>query len=118
MDSNLPNYTQLSHQAGAVQVNKVLHALFARERSANLSDDEEYGKMIQEIQSRVQHRRAIMMELQQFGYHRAINEPLKALLLAEREDLDEIDLLIERRKASVRRATEKSKIMKMLRNYK
>ena len=43
---------------------------------------------------------------------------LKYLMLAEQDDLDEIDFLIGRRKASLHRADKKSKILKMLRDYK
>ncbi|PWA39702.1 hypothetical protein CTI12_AA569600 [Artemisia annua] len=117
MESKLPICEHLKHQKGARQMNKVLHVLFDREREDNIGDDIYYGKMIQEIQIRVQHRHAIILELQNLGYHRAFFEPLDSLMLAERDDLDEIDFLIERRKTCIRRAAEQSKIMKMLRNY-
>lgn len=98
-------------------MNHVLHVLFDREREANLGDDKDYGRMIHEIQIRVQHRHAIILELQSLGYHWSFFEPLESLMLAEKDDLDEINFMIERRKTSIRRAAEKSMIMKKLRNY-
>lgn len=118
MGSRLPIYDQLAHQSCSRQINDVLHALFIRERDANIGDDKDYALMIVEIQCRVQHRRAIIRELEMFGCHRAVIQPLKYLMLAEQDDLDEIDFLIGRRKASLHRADKKSKILKMLRDYK
>ena len=118
MESRLPIYDQVAHQTGSRQIKDVLHALFVRERESNIGDDNNYGLMILEIQSRVHHRRAIIRELEIFGCHRAVIQPLKSLKLAEQDDLDEIDFLIERRKASLIRADKKSRILKMLRDYK
>ena len=104
MEDNLPIYEQLKHQKGARQMNRVLHILFGRERDANFGDDKDYGNMIQEIKIRLQQRHAIILELQVLGYQRSFFAPLEALMLAERDDLDEIDFLIEQRKTSMRRA--------------
>lgn len=117
MDPKLPICEQLKHQKGARQMNRVLHVLFDREREANLCDDYQYAQLIHEIQIRVQHRHAIILEFQSLGYHRSFFEPLETLMLAEKDDMDEIDFLIERREACTRRAAKKSKIMKNLRNY-
>jgi hypothetical protein len=117
MDSKLPIYEQLKHQKGARQMNRVLHDLFDREREANIGDDKDYGKMIHEIQVRVEHRHVIILELQNLGYHRDFFAPVESLILAEGDDFDEIDFLIQRRSTSIRRAAENSMIMKNLRNY-
>ncbi|PWA60085.1 phospholipase-like protein [Artemisia annua] len=109
MESKLPLYAQLAHQTGSWQVNKILHEVFLRERVANLGDDKDYVNMIEEIQVRVQQRHAIILELESFGCHRSVIKPLKYLRSAQRDDLDEIDCLIERRKASLRRAAKNSR---------
>ena len=75
--------------------------LIEREREVNLGDDKDYGKMIHEIQVRVEYRHVIILELQNLGYHREFFEPLESLMLAERDDFDEIDFLIERRNTSI-----------------
>ncbi|PWA76191.1 hypothetical protein CTI12_AA236200 [Artemisia annua] len=118
MASNIPIYDQIAHQTGSRRFDKVLLALFAREREANRGDEKEYGKMIEEIEVHVEHRHAILLELEKFGSYQIMNEPLDRLKLAQQENLDEIAFLTKRRQASLRRATDKSRIIKNLRMFK
>ncbi|PWA79936.1 hypothetical protein CTI12_AA204320 [Artemisia annua] len=118
MASNIPIYDQIAHQTGSRRFDKVLLALFARGREGNRGDEKEYGKMIEEIEVRVEHRHAILLELEKFGSYQIMNEPLDRFKLAQQEDLDEIAFLTKRRQASLRRATDKSRIIKNLRMFK
>ena len=118
MASNIPIYDQIAHQIGSRRFDKVLLALFSRETEANRGDEKQYVKMIEEIQVRVEHRHAILLELENFGAYKMMNEPLDRLKLAQQEDLDEIAFLTKRRQASLRRATDKSRIIKNLRMFK
>ncbi|PWA43092.1 hypothetical protein CTI12_AA538360 [Artemisia annua] len=118
MTSNIPIYDQIAQQIGSRRFDKVLLALFVREREANRGDEKEYDRMIEEIEVRVEYRHAISLELEKFGSYQIMNEPLHRLKLAQHEDLDEIALLTKRRQASLRRATDKSRIIKNLRMFK
>lgn len=82
MASNIPIYDQIAHQTGSRRFDKVLLALFATEREANRGDEKQYVKMIEEIEVRVEHRHAILLELEKFGSYKMMNEPLDCLKLA------------------------------------
>ena len=118
MASNITIYDQIAHQTSSRRFEKVLLALFAREREANKGDENQYVKMIEEIEVRVEHRHAILLELEKFGAYKMMNEPLDHLKLAQQEDLEEIAFLTKMRQASLRRATDKSRIIKNLRMFK
>ncbi|PWA61701.1 hypothetical protein CTI12_AA287720 [Artemisia annua] len=118
MASNIPIYDQIAQQIGSRRFDKVLLALFVREREANRGDEKEYDRMIEEIEVRVEYRHAILLELEKFGSYQIMNEPLHRLKLAQQEDLDEIALLTKRRQASLRHAPDKSRIIKNLRMFK
>ena len=96
----------------------VLHTIFARERDANRGDEKDYGRMIEEIEVRVKHMHAILLELENFGNYAVVKEPLVRLKVSQQEDLEEIEYLIKRRQASLRRAGDKSRIMKKLMQFK
>ncbi|PWA74428.1 hypothetical protein CTI12_AA128770 [Artemisia annua] len=118
MASNIPIYDQISQQIGSRRFDKVLLALFVREREANRGDEKDYDRMIAEIEVRVEHRHAILLELEKFGSYQTINEALHCLKLAQQEDLDEIALLTKRRQACLCRATEKSRTINKLMTFK
>ena len=118
MASTIPIYDQIAHQTGSRRVDTVLLALFAREKAANRGDEKEYGKMIEEIEVRVEHRHAILLELEKFGAYPIMNEPLDRLRLAQQEDLDDIAFLTKRRQLSFHRAADKSRIIKNLMVFK
>lgn len=63
---------------------------------------------------RVKRRHAILLELEKFKNYVVVNEPLVRLKVSQQEDLDEIEYLTKRRHASLRRAGDKSRIMKKL----
>ncbi|PWA36623.1 hypothetical protein CTI12_AA598050 [Artemisia annua] len=118
MASNIPIYDQISQQIGSRCFDKVLLALFVREREAKRGDEKDYDRMIGEIEVRVEHRHAILLELEKFGSYQTINEALNCLKLAQQEDLDEIALLNKRHQACLHRATEKSRIINKLMTFK
>ena len=117
MASTIPIYDQIAKQTGSRRIDMVLHTLFARERDANRGDEKDYGQMIDEIEARVAHRHAFLLELEKFGTYEVMKEPLVRLKVSQQEDLEEIEFLTKRRQASLRRAGEKSRIMKKLIQY-
>ena len=118
MASTIPIYDQIANDIGCRRIDMVLHTIFARERDANRGDEKDYGRMIEEIEVRVKHRHAILLELEKFGNYAVLNEPLVRLKVSQQEDLEEIEYLIKRRQASLRRAGDKSRIMKKLMQFK
>lgn len=118
MASTIPIYDQIANDTGSRRIDMVLHTIFARERDANRGDEKYYGRMIEEIEVRVKHRHAILMELEKFGNYAVVNEPLVRLKVSQQEDLEEIEYLSKRRQASLRRAGDKSRIMKKLMQFK
>lgn len=74
-----PLYDAIAETIGTRHMDKVLHSLFAREREAYRADERDYSQRIEEVQARVDHRHAIILELQEFGNHGILNEPLDNL---------------------------------------
>jgi hypothetical protein len=118
MASTFPIYENIAQQIGTGRLDKVLHAIFAREREAYKLDERDYGYRMEEVEARIHHRHAIIVELNQFGSHPMLHEPLALLKAAEREDFGELSRLIQMGEAAALRAREKSRVMKYLRKFK
>ncbi|PWA39724.1 hypothetical protein CTI12_AA569350 [Artemisia annua] len=65
------------------RVEKVLEALFCREKKACMSDEKAYNERIEEVKARMEHRHGIIMELKKLGIHPVLEEHLLDLKGAE-----------------------------------
>ncbi|PWA58232.1 isocitrate dehydrogenase [Artemisia annua] len=118
MASEFPIYESIAKQIGNGRLDKVLYAIFSREREAYKLDESDYCHRMEEVEARYHHRHAIIAELNRFGNHPMLHEPLALLKAAEKEDVSELSRLIQMGEAAALRAREKSRMMKNLKNFK
>ncbi|PWA72242.1 hypothetical protein CTI12_AA091230 [Artemisia annua] len=99
------------------RVEKVLEAIFSREKNAYLCDEREYNQRIEELKVRIEHRHEIYKELKKHGIDPVFDECLVELKAAEKADFEEMGWLIRRSYAASLRAAEKGRIEKKLRRF-
>lgn len=105
---------KIADQIGDNRVEKILHAVFSREKVAYKYDYKNYSEMVEEVQARIDHRHGLILELKKFENNSLIDECLAALKPAEHEDFGEVAWLLQRSYAASLRAGEKSRFKKKL----
>ena len=117
MAPKYPRCLQIANQIGDRRVERVLEALFCRERDAYLSDEKEYNKRIEEVKERIEHRHGIIKELKKMGVHPLLVQILSDLKAAERMDFDEMGWLIKKSYVAVLRAADKQRMVEKLKTF-
>ncbi|PWA97779.1 hypothetical protein CTI12_AA026010 [Artemisia annua] len=115
MAPKYPKCLSISNQIGDRRVEKVLEAVFSREKYACKGDEKVYAERVEEVKARIEHRHGIIMELKKMGVHPFLQKYLTDLQWAEREDFDELGWLCQMKYRACVRAREKSNIGKKLR---
>ena len=117
MAPKFPRCLEISNQIGDRRVEKVLEAVFSRERNAYLCDERDYNQRIEELKVRIEHRRGIYKELKKQGIVPVFDECLSELKAAEKVDFEELGWLIRRSYAASLRVADKQRIVKKLRRF-
>ena len=88
------------------KTHKVFYAIFEKERDVLRSDNKEYSSKIEQLKARVKERHNLIGEMEQIGcFSRGFFQHQFELLKSEqKEDLNEIDSLTEKRQANGRRS--------------
>ncbi|PWA34935.1 hypothetical protein CTI12_AA614290 [Artemisia annua] len=115
MAPKYPKLLQVRQQIGDRRVERVLEAVFGREKHAYRCDEKDYNDRIEEVKSRIEHRHGIIRELKKFGVHPFLDDYVEELKAAERFDLNEIGWLIQSSYTAALRVGENSKIIKKVR---
>ena len=118
MPPKYPKCLSISNQIGDRRVEKVLEAVFFREKYAGKDDEKAYDERVEEVKARIEYRHGILMELKKLGVDPILEEYLTDLQWAEREDFEELGWLCQMKYRASVRAREKSKICKRLRRLK
>ncbi|PWA43569.1 hypothetical protein CTI12_AA528410 [Artemisia annua] len=118
MAPKYPKCLSVSNQIGDRRVEKVLEAVFSREKHACKGDEKAYDERVEEVKARIKHRHGIIMELKKLGVHPVFEKYVTDLQWAEREDFDELGWLFQMIYRACVRAAKKSKIGKKLRRLK
>ncbi|PWA80916.1 hypothetical protein CTI12_AA127910 [Artemisia annua] len=108
---------EIANQIGDRRVEKVLEAVFTREKNAYLCDEKDYNQRIEELKVRIEHRHEIYKELKKHGIHSVFDECLSELKAAEKVDFEEMGWLIRRSYAASLRVDDKNMIVKKLRSH-
>ncbi|PWA37030.1 hypothetical protein CTI12_AA586630 [Artemisia annua] len=117
MSPKFPKCLEIANQIGDRRVERVLEAVFTREKNAYLCDERDYNERIEELKVRIEHRRGIYKELKNHGIDSVFDECLSELKAAEKVDFEEMGWLIRRSYAASLRADDKNNIVKKLRRF-
>ncbi|PWA60025.1 hypothetical protein CTI12_AA387060 [Artemisia annua] len=117
MPPKYPKSLEIANQIGDRRIERVLEAIFSREKKAYLCDESCYNERIEEVKIRIEERHEIIKELRRMGSDVVFDECLADLKEAEHRDFDEIGWLIKRSYAASLRAAEKGRIVKRLRRF-
>ncbi|PWA63135.1 hypothetical protein CTI12_AA357330 [Artemisia annua] len=117
MAPKFPKCLEIANQIGDKRVERVLEAVFIREKNAYLCDERVYNERIEELKVRIEHRRGIYKELKNNGIDPVFDECLAELKSAEKVDFEEMGWLIRRSYAASLRADDKNRIVKKLRRF-
>ncbi|PWA82826.1 hypothetical protein CTI12_AA041150 [Artemisia annua] len=88
MSPKFPRCLAIANQIGDRRVEKVLEAVFSREKDAYLCDEREYNQRIEELKARIEHRHGIYKELKKHGIDSVFDECLSELKAAEKVDFE------------------------------
>ncbi|PWA58301.1 hypothetical protein CTI12_AA403200 [Artemisia annua] len=86
MSPKFPRCLDIANQIGDRRVEKVLEAVFSREKNAYLCDEREYNQRIEELKVRIEHRHGIYKELKKHGIDSVFDECLSELKASEKVD--------------------------------
>ena len=117
MAPKYPRCLEIANQIGDRRVEKVMEAMFSRERDAYLCDERDYNQRIEELKVRIEHRHGIIMEFKKQGFDPVFDQYLLDLKAAERMDFQEMGWLIRRSYAAHLRAIDKEMMVKKLRRF-
>ncbi|PWA80263.1 hypothetical protein CTI12_AA198270 [Artemisia annua] len=117
MSPKFPRCLEISNQIGDRRVERVLEAVFTRERNAYLCDEKDYNQRIEELKVRIEHRHGIYKELKKHGIDPVFDECLSELKAAEKVDFEEMGWLIRRSYAASLHAADRERIVKKLRRF-
>ena len=117
MAPKFPKCLEIANQIGDRRTERVLEAIFSREKKAYVCDENHYNKRIEEVKVRIEERHAIIRELKKMGIGCVFDECLADLKDAERKDLEELGWLIKRKYVASLRAADKGKMVKKLRSF-
>ncbi|PWA70433.1 hypothetical protein CTI12_AA288850 [Artemisia annua] len=115
MPPKYPKCLSISNQIGDRRVEKILEAVFCREKHACKGDERAYDDRVEEVKARIEHRHGIIMELKKLGIHPVLKKYLADLHWAEREDFEELGWLFQMKYRASVRAADRSRIGKKLR---
>ena len=114
MAPRFPKCQSIAKQIGDRQIDKILKEIYSREKQAYECDEKEYNQRIEELEARIDHRRGIIVELEEYGFDPVVDEPLAILKAGQQDDLADIERLIQLSIVAALRATKKSKLMKRI----
>ncbi|PWA99300.1 hypothetical protein CTI12_AA009970 [Artemisia annua] len=117
MAPKYPKCLEIGNQIGDRRVEKVLHAIFSREKKAYVCDETYYNERVEEVKVRIEQRHQIIMELKKMARECVLDEYLVDLKDAERKDLDEIGWLIKKSYSASLRAADKGRMVKKLKRF-
>ena len=117
MAPKFPKCLEIANQIGDRRTERVLEAIFSREKKAYVCDENHYNERIEEVKVRIEERHQIIRELKKMGTGCVFDECLADLKDAERKDLEEVGWLIKRKYVASLRAADKGKMVKKLRSF-
>ena len=117
MAPKFPKCLAISNQIGDKRIEKVLHAIFSREKRAYVCDENYYNLRIEEVKARIEHRNGIIMELKKMGRSVDLDEYVLDLKNAQRADFAEIGWLFQKSYRASLHADEKRKMAKKLKRF-
>ncbi|PWA35334.1 hypothetical protein CTI12_AA610410 [Artemisia annua] len=94
MAPKFPKCQTIAKKIGSRRIDKILQEIFRREKEGYNTDEKEYNQRIEELEARVDERRGIIAELENYGFDLVVDEPVAILRAAVQDDLGEIARLI------------------------
>ena len=107
----------ISNQIGDKRIEKVLHAIFSREKRAYVCDENYYNLRIEEVKARIEHRNGIITELKKMGRSVDLDEYVSYLKNAQRVDFAEIGWFFQKSYCASLYADDKQKMVKKLKRF-
>lgn len=117
MAPKFPRCLEIINQIGDKRIEKILHAVFSREKKAYLCDKNYYNQRIEEVKARIEHRNGIIKELKKMGSSVDLDEYVSDLKSAQHVDFAEIGWLFQKSYRASLYDADKRKMEKKLKRF-